>query len=258
MSEPSVSVVIPTCERPDLVRRAIGCVQAQTVPVELIVIDDGDRSGPSAARNRGIEQASCAWVAFLDDDDLWAPEKLALQLAALERSRDSGWVATGAVLLDHDLRPIRLYPPPVAGDVAERFRLRNHLIAGASSVLARTELVRAVGGFDESLTVLEDWDLWIRLADASPLATIGEPVVGYQRRPGGRSHDVAAIAAAFPRVAAKHGLEIDRSWELLYRGEMHRRAGDRIGAARLFLEHHGAEQDRRSLARAIRALCGPA
>jgi glycosyltransferase involved in cell wall biosynthesis len=269
-----ISVVIPTRDRPLLLERAVASVLAQVgVDVEVVVVDDGSAvpvelrgdarvrivrrghpDGPATARNAGLAEVSEPWVAFLDDDDLWAPDKLALQLQALVAAPDAGWVATGATLADAALVPVRAFPPPSVPD----FRRRNRLIAGASSVLARTALVRDLGGFDPAFAVLEDWDLWIRLAAAAPLAVVDRPLVTYVRVAGGRSHDAVAIDEALPRLVSKHGLvELDRRWALLYSGEMHQRAGHRRSAAHRYLQAAWAFHEPRSLLRALAAAAWP-
>ena len=134
---PEVSVVVPTHDRGDLLTRTLRTILWQRdVDLEVLVVDDGgpdpavaahvvaeladDRvvlarnavpAGVSAARNRGIAAARGAWVAFCDDDDLWAPDKLALQLAAAHRS-GRGWVYSGAVKIDLHDRVIGGLPRP--------------------------------------------------------------------------------------------------------------------------------------------------
>ena len=135
MSTVEVTVVVPTRNRASMLGQALRSVAAQhEVDLEAGVVDDGstdataalvssmgDRRlrlirhqrprGVSVARNRGVAEARGRWVAFLDDDDLWAPDKLSRQLAAAERD-GRGWAVTGAVSVDEGLRVLAGEPPP--------------------------------------------------------------------------------------------------------------------------------------------------
>ncbi len=265
-----VSVVIPTRDRPVALARAIASVVSQVqVEVEVIVVDDGslvaaaapagvrlvrhdEPRGPAAARNAGVAVASARWIAFLDDDDVWlAPDRLAELLRA---TPTGGWGSTGARLVDGRGRVIRRYPAPADAS----FRQRNTLVAGCSTVIVARELLLAVGGFEESFAVLEDWELWIRLAARAPLTAVAGDGVAYCRARGGRSHRVEAIDEAFGVIARRHALvELDRRWALLYRAEMHQRAGRRRSAAALYLAAARESGERRSLLRALVAFLLP-
>lgn len=202
-SEPAVSVVIPTRDRWRLVSRTAlpAALGQHGVELEVVVVDDGshdetrdelarltrtdgrirvlhhDRSrGVAAARNTGLAAARAPWVAFLDDDDLWSPYKLAAQLVAAERD-GAVWVYAGAIAVDERGRPLYEYYFPEPGRVAQQL-LRSAVIpAGASNVVARTDVVRELGGFDEQFLQLEDWDLWIRLAEHGAPSALHEVLV---------------------------------------------------------------------------------
>lgn len=200
-SRPEVSVVIPTRDRAGLVLGAVHTAATQQrVDVEVIVVDDGstcdvagtvgdlhpdvtvlrnDRSeGVSAARNRGIAHAGGEWVAFLDDDDLWAPDKLVDQLACLTATgRD--WCYTGAVSITPDLRIVHGTRPDAAEVVHRDLPVRNRLPAGPSNVVVRRALLAETGAFDVGLRPHADWDQWIRLARTGPPARVERPLVGY-------------------------------------------------------------------------------
>ena len=123
--------------------------------------------GVAHARHLGIEGAAAEWVAFLEDDDLWAPDKLERELATAGKTGAS-WMYTSALAVDDWMRPLELFrAPPSQRLLAALFEFQR-IPAGCSSVMARTDLMRSVGGFDESLHQLADWDLWIRLAEAAP------------------------------------------------------------------------------------------
>src|SRR5581483_5088706 len=187
----NVSVVIATRDRPELLSRTVASVRGQVgVDVELIVVDDGsvrpirmegaivihhERSrGVAAARNAGIERASAPYVALLDDDDLWAPSKLAEQLAS-----GGDWVYSATLVVDEQLRPLWLERPTDVLPVREALSRMNVVTGGASSVCARRELLVELGGFDPTFDQLADWDMWLRLADASIPATCERVHVAY-------------------------------------------------------------------------------
>ena len=260
---PDVTVVVPTKNRSRLLARAVRSALAQRdVSVQVVVVDDGstddtpgmlaacpddrvvhlrhERSrGVSRARNAGLRRADGRYVAFLDDDDVWAPDKLREQLAACSSS-GARWSCTGAVNVVHDLQPVSHHPALVEGDVLAELLGHNRIPGGASSVLVETALVRELGGFDESLSTLADWDLWIRLAQASPLAAVRRDLVGYYLHAGSMAHDVPAAEREYAQLAGKHtglreqlGVALNRRYWLSYLASAALRDGDRRAAAAL-------------------------
>jgi glycosyltransferase involved in cell wall biosynthesis len=198
-----VSVVIPTNGRWELLSRALTCVLAQEgVRVEALVVDDGStrmppasvmaqfrdprvrhirteqRHGVAAARNRGISEACGGWLAFLDDDDVWAPTKLKSQLEAARRA-NADFAYSAAAILDERLHISQIMPAPSP----ERLKAEIHTFcaipAGQSNVVVRSRLVRETGGFDERLLRVEDWELWIRLVARATGVACPEVHVGY-------------------------------------------------------------------------------
>ncbi len=188
---PEVTVVIPTRDRWRLLSaNALPSALAQEgVELEVIVVDDGSRDGtasharalgdprvrvisqevprgPSAARNAGIDAARGEWVALLDDDDLWSPKKLRLQLDAALRN-GSDWVYARSIIIDGSSTVIAAPPLADPETVADTLMTGNVIWGGPSNVVVRTSLLRRLGGFDEHLECFEDWDMWIRLARAS-------------------------------------------------------------------------------------------
>ena len=263
MVERRVSVVIPTKSRSPLLRRAVAAALAQErVELEVIVVDDGSDDdtpamlreladprvvvlaherplGVARSRNDGLARASAPWVAFLDDDDLWSPTRLARQLDALEVHDEARWAVSGAVVVDEWLEPIGVQRPPDPSSLPGAVLRYNCIPGGASGVLADTALVREVGGFDETLRILADWDLWIRLALRAPLAVVARPDVAYvlhganmTSRPVGLADELERIARAYGEARRSLGVEpADDAWARWF-SEVARRGGARVGPAR--------------------------
>lgn len=198
MAKPAVSVIIPTHNRLGLLRQALDSVAAQTfTDLEVIVIDDasdeavepgvrGHRAGPrvlrqtacrgpAAARNRGLQEAAADTVAFLDSDDLWQPTKLERFMRALDAD-DSTDIYYGP------MQPIdikgRVVPgrtkPCHAGRIAERLFCSSFV--HVPTVVCRKTLLEQYGGFDESLPVCEDYDLWLRISLDHAFGLVEEPL----------------------------------------------------------------------------------
>ena len=279
-----VTVIIPTRDRPSLLADALSSVEAQERrAARTVVVDDGSADPPplpsdpaiqllrhpralgvAAARNRGLERVETEWVAFLDDDDLWAPAKLARQLD-VAAADDADFVWCGVVVVDARRRPVGMVAAADPRALLPRL-LRTNAIGSPSAVLVRTELVRAVGGFDEELALLADWDLWLRLAAAGRGAASRELLVAYTEH---SSNMTVAAAGGFgrelTRMAEQHapllrrygghlgGAKLER-WNVGGR----RRGGSRFSAARAYLVAGVRGRDAGSLVRAPAALLGEA
>jgi glycosyltransferase involved in cell wall biosynthesis len=196
-------VVIPTRDRSHVVIDTVRLTLAQLgVELEVIVVDDGSRDdtedrvtalgdprvtvlrndasrGVAHARNRGIDRAAHPWIAFLDDDDRWSPEKLRVQLERAQAENADFIYTAGVAVAAGDGRVLWRSPAFAPEELRQHIRSRNLVFAGSSNVLARTELVRRLGGFDESLHHIADWDLWIRLTEAGRAAACPEALVAY-------------------------------------------------------------------------------
>jgi glycosyltransferase involved in cell wall biosynthesis len=264
--EPVVSVVLLTHNRRRLLELALRSVLAQTaVELEAIVVDDASTDdtaayldgiadarlrvvrnarsrGVSAARNAGLDAARGKWTAFLDDDDLWAPDKVVAQLAALERAPSARWACVSAVKVDERLRIVGWHRLTDPDNVLPRLLGKNVIPGSASSVLAETALLREIGGFSEGLEASEDWDCWIRLARAAPLAAVDRPLTAYRIAPRTRSHATARESSAIETVRSRHrelaeqvGAEPDREAEIRYLARQELRAGGRLSGARRLL-----------------------
>jgi glycosyltransferase involved in cell wall biosynthesis len=286
-ASPQITVVIPTRNRPTLLETAISAaLRQEEVELEVVVVDDasrdsplatrahlsdprvrvfrhGERRGVAAARNTGIANARGDWVAFLDDDDLWSPRKVRAQLdEAAAQGADFAYAA--AVLLDETKTALVVFPAPKPGDLP-RLLLQNYVIpAGSSNVIAKTDLLRRLGGFDEALHQLADWDLWLRLALTARPARCNEVLVGYLEHRGNMLlEDRADVMAEFDYLVAKHrptslahGVEFDRAAFSRWVAGGHRRAGRRFRAARLYGVSAITGRDAASAVRALAVLLG--
>ncbi|HLZ66874.1 MAG TPA: glycosyltransferase family 2 protein [Aliidongia sp.] len=208
---PLVSVVIPSYNRLHCLPRAIASVVAQSHPaIELIIVDDGSTDGTrewaagfscplpfrfqplernmgaAAARNRGIELAQGTYVAFLDSDDIWHPDKIARQLDAIaEAGPNCGAAYTGIASLTEAGQPCGVSRATAAGDI--RLALVNHNVVGSTScALVRRDLLLAVGGFVPQLKSCQDWELWLRLAALTRFACVPELLTTLYIAPDGR------------------------------------------------------------------------
>lgn len=186
---PEISVVIPTHNRWSFLSTlalpsALGQQQARH---EVVVVDDGSDDetsslreldhrrlrvirherplGVAAARNAGVDAARGEWVAFLDDDDLWSPLKLRHQLDALRASHAS-FTYSDIVVRDERRGVTYELVAPESDSLESQLLARYVIPGGPSNIVASTELVRCLGGFDEHLSMTADWDFWLRLARA--------------------------------------------------------------------------------------------
>jgi glycosyltransferase involved in cell wall biosynthesis len=254
---PQTSVVVPTHDRSRLLALTLRSVLWQReVDLEVVVVDDGSADdtaevvagladprvrlvrhatpqGVSAARNRGAAEARGAWVAFLDDDDLWAPDKLARQLDAA-RATGRAWAYAGAVKIDDRQRIVGGTPPPSPEQVVARLPRWNPMPGGCSNVVVTGSAFAAAGPFDRRLVNLADWDLWIRLARAGPPACNADPLVGYRIHAGNASRDVALILSEVELVALGGAAEVDRGALHHYLAWVSLRSGRRRAALRHF------------------------
>jgi len=273
---PLVSVIIPTRNRAHLLHRTLESVLKQSSEnLEVIVVDDGSTeavaasadprvrvlrspkpTGVSAARNRGIAGARGEWIAFCDDDDLWAPNKLQEQLTAAGRA-GANWAYAGDVNVDDQLHVLSGGPPPDPEAVMALLPRFNPLASGGSNVVVRSNILAEVGTFDPTLRRTEDWDLWIRIARKGPPAYVRKPLVAYRFHSGNVVWDPREMVDEARRLAARYGIPVDVL-------SMHRRAAWAAlrGGRRLIAVRHYALAvaggDLRSVGRAAIALVHPA
>jgi glycosyltransferase involved in cell wall biosynthesis len=273
MASPEVSVVVPTHNRPRLLALTLDSVLWQEgVNVEVVVVDDGSSDdlrpavegladprvrlirherarGVSAARNRGVLEARGAWIAFVDDDDLWAPDKLLAQLAAAHQT-GRGWVYTGAVNVTEDLRVLGGAPPASAAEVTRGLRRANLVPGGCSAVIVHRELLPREP-FDGSYRHFADWDLWIRLALLGQPAGVSRPLVGYRVHGANASLDTAGMVAELDVIERRYGGPVDRARFYRHVARVSRRASRRGAAVRYYLR--AAAQDREYRRRGLAA-----
>jgi len=208
VTDPRVSIVVPVYNAERTLAATLRSVWAQTCgDFELLVVNDGStdgtaallagqsdprlrvishrNAGVSASRNRGVAEARGEFVAFLDGDDLWTPDKLQAQVAALQGAPDAALVYSWTDLIDEAGRVIQRGSHVVAnGRVYPLLASRNFLDCGSTPLIRRSALIEA-GPFDETLKGGEDWDLWLRLATRHAFVCL--PVVQVQYRVHGSS-----------------------------------------------------------------------
>jgi len=210
-----IAVVIPAYNAARFLPRCLESVYAQTLkPEEVIVVDDGStdntaalatelgakvigrpNGGLSAARNTGIQGASCEWIALLDADDLWATEKLERQAACIRP--DTVLVYTGIrVFDDHGVRA----ETPAVNPVLARKMLRYCNPITPSTTLVRREALLRDGGFREDIRACEDWEMWVRLQRLGQFESVSDPLTDYYFYPNSLSANPTKMLEAFDRI----------------------------------------------------------
>jgi glycosyltransferase involved in cell wall biosynthesis len=227
---PLVSVVIPTYGHADYVVDAVESVFGQGyAPIEVIVVNDGSpddtearlaplvasgriryvrqaNSGVAAARNHGASLARGAYLAFLDDDDLWPADSLAVRVATLEADSSVELVA-GSHVPFHDIPPS---PAGAAAPAMEPSRFdwlsffAGNLIVSPGQVLLRRSAFERVGGFTARIWGADDWDLWLRILRDSAGCCIRHPTLYYRLHGSNNSRDAARLLDASLAVVRHH------------------------------------------------------
>lgn len=269
-ANPAVSIVLPAFNRAGSIRMAVESVLRQSfADFELLVVDDGSTDGTmaqladitdprvrllanpqnmgaSAARNTGIQAACGDWVAFQDSDDEWLPQKLAKQMARLEQaSRETiacycGMVIVGAPDdLPASRSTVRYIPDQSIthpdGNLQEQLLTRSFI--STQMLVARRSALLDIGGFDQALPALEDWDCVIRLSLLGTFAFVDEPLVlqNFSDNSITRSREKRAQAlsgilekhrerlATYPNLLANHLVSLAGARRLLgdYTGARH-------------------------------------
>lgn len=230
-TDPEITVVLPTRDRWGLARDALASALAQRdVTLEVCIVDDGsstrapsdftddprvrlfrheESSGVASARNWAIREARGSWIAFLDDDDVWAPWHLCRLMASV-RDEQACWGFSWYVVTKLDRTPVFNGPSaPLESDPTRQFLGMNPL-GTTSCALVATEALRALGGFDEQLSLMADWDLWLRLLATSPPAVSGAFTVGYALHVGSMCLDINRICVEREQMASRHRPALER------------------------------------------------
>ena len=238
---PSVSVVIPTYGHRDFVLATLDSVFSQTfTDYEVIVINDGSsddtaerlrpleaagqiryikqaNAGQAMSRNRGIREARGEFIALLDDDDLWPPDKLEWQVEAL-RARSDVVVACGGLdCIDGSGRPaprlaargldLPRLPPEQADALYEALTRRNQIVSPGQCLIRRSTLAALTGDpFDArpALRGCDDWDLWLRLAERGRFLFVNRLALRYRVHGSNASRDMFQMHRGMAALYRKH------------------------------------------------------
>ncbi len=189
-----VSVIIPTFNRAHVLPRAIESVLSQTYKnIELIVVDDGssddtkllsvgaryfyqENKGVSAARNLGIEKARGEYIAFLDSDDKWHPEKIQKQISFFKKNTHLNLVHTNEVWIRNG---VKVNPPKkYKKDGGDQFlRCLNLCVISPSTVMVKATIFDRFGAFREDYPVCEDFDLWLKITAVEEVGFLPEYLI---------------------------------------------------------------------------------
>lgn len=228
MVNPTISVVIPTRNRGQYIKQALDSVFAQTyTDYEIIVVDDGstdntrellaplDREktiryeyqeprGVSAARNRGVNLVHGRYVAFLDSDDLFLPTKLEKQMSVFEKDPQLGFVHCNFIKFDdkgknHGVRDISRF----RGHIYPQMLHEWSVLMAMPCMLVRTEVMKEVGGFDETMAWAEDMDLWRRIARGYRVGVVPEALVKVRVHAGSTTFEKGGASEGFKHYLDK-------------------------------------------------------
>lgn len=272
---PLVSVVVTTYNRPSYLERAVESVHRQTHdPLELVVVDDysdtpaesvladldldlnrfsdvhcvrhEENRGANAARNTGIRTASGEFIAFLDDDDRWKPQKTARQVCAFTESDDVDVVYTGMETTNGNDTGIWI-PPVVNGDLTKALLCQN-VVGTLSAIMIRTDLARRIP-LDESFPSWADLQWYVELSTCAEFKRIPEPLVVYEFDSHNRlSDDIEKKRVAYERFVDEFD-NLAAEYGPLFKRKMRAWAAYRIGSTALYGGQYG--DARRMLAIAL-------
>ena len=217
----SVSVIIPSFNRASVLPRALDSVLAQThVAAEIIVVDDGSSDGTNAlverdypgvklltqgnqgvssARNAGASVSTGEWLAFLDSDDEWLPEKLSHQFACARDNPHISLIHSDEIWIRRGARVNQMRKHRKSGGQIFEYCLPRCVIS-PSAVMISKALFDRLGGFDEDLPACEDYDLWLRACHQCDVAYIEHPLI---RKYGGHEDQLSAKYWGMDRFRVK-------------------------------------------------------
>lgn len=226
---PKVSVIIPTHNRPHLLPRAVQSTRQAGTDVEVIVVDDASvdetaevcrhlagikyvrverNQSVAGARNLGILASTSDYLTFLDDDDLRLPDSLDLQLQTLAAAHEVGFVYGQMLLGNQDNSAAsELHPTSCPeGDIFWRLLERNFVPCG--SVVFRKSCLMRIGLLDEAIPGVDDWDLWIRIAELYPVAAVEQPMIIWRQS----TFDSEQLSSSAPRMIALSAQLLRSRW----------------------------------------------
>jgi len=227
---PKVSVIIPCYNASATIRETLDSLRCQTFRTfEVIVVNDGStddtgtilgiytkqfneklkiitqiNKGQAVAKNVGIEHSSGEFIAFLDSDDLWAPDKLEKQYDYMQLNPGIAMSYTEAYKIDEKGECINTISanPAFRGKCFENLVLHNNIVA--SSVMVRRDVLDKVGFFDTELAACENWDLWISISRYYPINFIEHPLTFYRVHKDNMSKNWTKMYRARLQVIDKH------------------------------------------------------
>lgn len=223
-----VSVIVPVYNRAHLVTETVASILGQSYRnIEIILINDGstddslniiralqqdypemirvisqENQGQTVARNQGIKKARGKYIAFLDSDDLWVPDKLELQIPLFD---EGVGLVYGGVEFINECGETTGYDPcdaSIQGNIYPQLLVKNRMTGGSVVVLA--EALKTVGLFDSDFKAAENWDLWLRICKNYQARFVNMPVVKYRLHPNNMSKDVMLMQDAKRQIMAKH------------------------------------------------------
>lgn len=201
---PTISIIVPVYNGEKTILETIQSIQAQTFSdFELIVINDGstdgtldvistvqdprlkvfsyENGGLPVARNRGIRRSRGEFITFIDADDLWKPDKLERQLAALHKNPEAGVAYSWTAFIDENSKFLFAWEPLYwEGNVYPQLLIRNFISSG-SNIMVKRKYIEAAGEFDPCLKSVEDWDYYLRLAALCPFVLVPKYQILYRR-----------------------------------------------------------------------------
>jgi glycosyltransferase involved in cell wall biosynthesis len=223
-----VSVIVPVYNRAHLVTETVASILAQTYRnIEIILINDGstdssleviqalqqenpdvvrvidqENQGQTIARNQGIKEACGKYIAFLDSDDIWLPDKLEHQIPLFDQG--VGLVYGGVEFINESGETTGFDPcdPSVQGNIYPQLLVKNRMTGGSVVVLG--EALAKVGLFDPEFKAAENWDLWLRICKVYQARLVNKPVVQYRLHQNNMSKDLLLMQDAKRQIMEKH------------------------------------------------------